>query len=53
MRVVPYRFRFKGGGWVSLKAEGSWGSEGSSIQIQLQGQVRGVFGQIKSLSLNE
>ena len=43
VRVVPYRFRFKGEGWVSLKTEGSWGSEGSSIQIQVQGWGLGLF----------
>ena len=31
------------GDGVSLKTEGSWGSEGSSIQIQVQGQVRGSY----------
>ena len=26
---MPFRFNFKGGGGVSLKTEGSWGSQGS------------------------
>ena len=30
------------GDGVSLKTEGSWGSEGSSKQIQLQGWGRGL-----------
>ena len=38
------------GGGVSLKTEGSWGSKGSSIQIQLQGWGWGLWSNKRFIS---
>ena len=40
---IVYHAHRKSGDRVSLKTDGSWGSEGSSIQIQVQGWGLGLF----------